>query len=69
LKDVPRPKQKITYLMIDKKITRDIKLYIRSDYGMFEGTNYDEYFKEMVEEVLKGNADLDFKIPYFKLSF
>ena len=38
-----KPDQKITYVIIDKRITRDIKLYTISDYGNFDA-NFDAKF-------------------------
>jgi len=66
--DDERPIHKTTYVMIDKRITRDIKLWHMSDYGKYhEYINYDNWFEEIVDEVFRGERDWEFKIHYIKL--
>lgn len=64
---IKKPTQKTTYVMIDKRITRDIKLFHRSDYDLVEGAKYEEYIHEMIDEVFTGKVDRIFEIPYVKL--
>lgn len=67
MESIKRPAQKTTYVMIDKRITRDIKIFHQSDYGLVEGTKYEEYIQDMVDEVFTDKVDRIFEIPYFKL--
>jgi hypothetical protein len=66
LKNVPIPNQKIAYLLIDKRITRDIKLYSISDFGVFD-VDFEELIKNLTEEVLTYKVDTKKQIKYCKL--
>ena len=62
-----KPAQKTTYLVVDKRITRDIKLFSISDYGKIKA-DFDVMVEKLVEDVLKKKVKPEREIPYFKLN-
>jgi len=65
-KNATTPNQKITYLFIDKRITREIKLYSISDFGLFE-VDFEMLIKNLTNEVLTYKVDTEKQIKYHKL--